>query len=812
MVVSGHVTYRSRASDFVGREDERQRLQDAVSRSLQKGSTLVLLEGEAGIGKTRLGDVLEASAEGVSSLILRGNCLPGASIPFLPINEIALGLGLPPLTFVEEGEEGQVCPEDADGRRRGSENFSVLFLERLEAAARSRPVLVRIEDMQWCDTASLRMIGLMGTVLSGKGAILCMTLRPEDLANRGREFLESYQEMKEELKRYLDCTLELNLGGLSKRDSNTLIGNLMPEGTDKDLLDRVAESSEGIPLFAVEMARFLLEGGELDKGRDRDFGITMQLPSTVVEVIRRRIDSLPHEQREIIEWAAILGPKVDSHLLQRCSAKDGKKLEGCVHDLIQRYFLLERTGDVLRFSHARVREVVLSSMSMGRAREMHRRAGETMERSPREGDDLLVLSDHFFHGGVPEKASLYALGAGRHLIDHFAALEALNCFQRALDLGVKNGHYLSLWEGIGDCHEELGQYHRAADAYRLSLEKSVELDRVRLLWKLANCYHINNLGNGTWDQALRYLEEAIGRPDLPPYYQGEILSNLAMIRFSEGDMRTAGELSSKAVVLFRECGNLPRQAWEMDNLSNYIGQGDGICRAVLLTYQALDIYEQHPWPRGEALCNFSLSMFSLLQGRYEDALAESASAWQKSIQSQNQWITTYSKVNLSFVWAHIGHKAEAFDELSEGMAYARRYDQPRLLVLCHTIRAWYQEVEGDLKGAEDDIIKAESILAPLPRRKVPYALLALVRGRLEMASGDEGGSLKVRQGLKDMEGEQFAEFYTSRWEEWLGDWYTETRRWEEARTRLQRAAEIYKRVYDFDSCYRTWRKLRDLPS
>jgi tetratricopeptide (TPR) repeat protein len=811
MMEAEHGSFRSGEATFIGRIDERQRLQDAISRSLQGSSTFIVLKGEAGIGKTRLGDVLEVGADSASFLVLRGNCLPGASIPHLPINEIAMGLGLPPLTFFDEMTDGRVCPEDPDDRRRGSENYSAMFLERLEAVAREQNILIRIEDMQWCDTASLKMLGLVGMTLSRMGAILCMTVRPEDLAGRGEDFLNGYRAMEDVLRMQMDSSIEIALKGLNQEETSALIGTLMPAGTAQALLDRVARRSEGVPLFAVEMARYLREMEVFTgKGPDQGAFSELELPRTVIEVIKRRLDSLSTADKVLVEWAVTLGPNVDLGLLKICTGLDESQLDGHLANLVDRCMLLERSGNQVRFYHARIMEVTSASISKGRARGMHRKAGEAMETSVREGDDLLVLSDHFFIANVPEKASSYAMRAGRHLIDNFAALEALSYFQRALDLGASGPQYLQAWEGIGDCREEMSQYREAADAYGLSLEHSVGLDQVRLLWKLANCYHLNRLGNGTWDQALSYLEEAMGRPELPPHYQGEILSNMAMIRFVQGDRATACALSGKAVVLFRECGNPPREAWELVNLANYGEQGDGICRSILQMYTAAEIYERHPWPRGEAICYSSLSLISLQQGRYEDALAESARGLKSAIRSQDWYMACMMRLNLSLALAHLHRNDDAFDELAHAIEEADRDQLSRLSALFHTIRSWYLEIDGDLEGAEGDITTAEGILAPLPRRKVAYGLLSLVRGRLEMESGNEGGLLKVSSGLEDIEGGLFASFYGARWEEWLGDWCLQHDRVEEGSVHLHRAADKYQEMYDFDSILRTWRKVRAL--
>ncbi|HJS58530.1 MAG TPA: BTAD domain-containing putative transcriptional regulator [Vicinamibacteria bacterium] len=423
-------------SPLIGRDAELAQLRPIVTGHGNRGRVLILV-GEAGVGKTRLVSELTMCADASGRRVLLGRCHESEQIlPFAPwlavlkaarvtADEAQLG-GLPaPM----RRELGRLLPElwsraADDGSAADAlmlfEGVSVL-LERVAAA---QPSVVVLEDLHWADEMSVRLLAFIGRRLEPWRLVVLVTAREEDLVD-APVLHQACAELKREP--HVDTVA---LGPLSREHTGELV-RALARGHDDVTVARLSEqiwrASEGNPLVVVEATRIAAHEAlspELE---------TLSVPERVRDIIGRQLERLGVGARDLVGQASVIGREFDFELLQRVSGRDEEAVARGVEELIRRR-LLRSVGDRLDFHHDRVREVVYEQILLPRRRALHRRVAEAMEtlhaRDPEEYE--LALGRHFFEGEVWEKAVLNLRRAGKRALERFAKREAVACFERAL--------------------------------------------------------------------------------------------------------------------------------------------------------------------------------------------------------------------------------------------------------------------------------------------------------------------------------------------------------------------------------------------
>jgi DNA-binding SARP family transcriptional activator len=421
---------------LIGRDAELAHLRPIVTGHGNRGRVVILV-GEAGVGKTRLVSELTACADAAGRRVLLGRCHESEQIlPFAPWlsvlkaarvtgDEAQLG-GLPaPM----RRELGRLLPElwsraDEDGSAADAlmlfEGVSML-LERVAAA---QPSVVVLEDLHWADEMSVRLLAFIGRRLEPWRLVVLVTAREEDLVD-APVLHQACAELKREP--HVDTVA---LGPLSREHTGELV-RALARGHDDVAVARLSEqiwrASEGNPLVVVEATRIAAHEAlspELE---------TLSVPERVRDIIGRQLERLGVGARDLVGQASVIGHEVDFELLHRVSGRDEEAVARGVEELIRRR-LLRSVGDRLDFHHDRVREVVYEQILLPRRRALHRRVAEAIETlhagDPEEYE--LALGRHFFDGEVWEKAILHLRRAGKRALERFAKREAVACFERAL--------------------------------------------------------------------------------------------------------------------------------------------------------------------------------------------------------------------------------------------------------------------------------------------------------------------------------------------------------------------------------------------
>jgi predicted ATPase len=505
-------TNRLVETPLVGRTREWAQLQTAWRQVPMKGTSLVLITGEAGIGKTRLAEELAAWTSRQGAAIASTRCYAAeGELAYAPVTawlrSDSLHVALSRLEDIWLTELARLLPEVLVERPDLAQPGPLLEgwqRQRLfEALARAiigthQPLLLLLDDMHWCDQETLEWLHYLFRFDTQSPLLLIGTVRSEeiDVGHPLRTLLTA-------LRRNEQVT-EISLEALDASDTTTLAAQMSGWQLNSHVAATLYKETEGNPLFIVETVRAGLIARYTDNGSLSRFSPT--LPTTVQAVIDARLEQLTPLAQKVVRLASIIGRSFTFAVLSLISNEDEDTLTHALDELWQRRIIREQgTGasDAYDFSHDKLREVSYASLSNTRRRHLHRKVAEALEQIYGNALDRISgqIATHFEHAEMPDRASYYYELAGEAAMQVYAQTEALALFQRAimlLDLAsqseVNTARQVStarLYERIGDIHALSGQPDQARNAFERALSEvptSEKILRANLYCKIGNTW------------------------------------------------------------------------------------------------------------------------------------------------------------------------------------------------------------------------------------------------------------------------------------------------------------------------------------
>ena len=373
-------------SIVVGRTQEQACLRNELA-AIASGGRLVLVGGEAGIGKTTLVRDLEQEARARGVRVLTGHCYDRANAPpYGPWIELfesfSMAPSLPrPPTALAGGRLTRVSNQAAlfaDVRR---------FFAQLAALG---PVVILLEDLHWADPASIELLRYLGVYLGQWRILLVVTYRSTELAKHH----PLYQHLPA-LVREADGR-SLHLKGLDVDTLHELVGMRyrLSEADAFRLGAYLVRHADGNPFFAVELLRALEEDGLLRRGEDRSSLGELDrivVPTLLQQVINGRIARLGADTRQPLEIAAVIGQEVSLALWGKVADLDEEALLSIVERAVGAHLIEpERDGVRVGFVHALTREALYDGVFSPRRRIWHRHVAEAMLASAHPDPDAVA--------------------------------------------------------------------------------------------------------------------------------------------------------------------------------------------------------------------------------------------------------------------------------------------------------------------------------------------------------------------------------------------------------------------------------------
>ena len=517
---------------LVGREAELARLQRLLDQTWAKQGRVAAITGETGIGKSRLASELltEAAKRGGRTLV--GQCYETEQIlPFGPWVDALRALPADVLSDALEGlrptwrvELARLLPElgsDPPGpdASPGALRLFDAVTQLLQSLAARQPLVVLIEDLQWADEMSIRLLAFLGRRVQRAAVLVIVTVRDEDAAAT-----PLLGQTLDELTLGRHAT-PLALGALSREDTSTLVRHLARPEAGLPLEEQVWQASEGNPFMVVETLR------AVDTGATVERPVGLPLPDRIRDVVAHRLERLSERSRRLVAVAAAIGRQFDFTLLQLASGlTEGEASEG-VEELV-RQRILHGVGEELEFTHDRVREVATEQLLPAVRKGLHRRVAEALRdlHSRELAPHALTIATHYLRAEAWDQAAGFFRQAGDASFARTGRREAVGCYEQALIAAAAL------------------PVDRASQALTCDLHFSV----ARTLYRT---------GDFATSRSRFRDAEAIAQAIGDDRRQAHILGGLGYLLGSEGEHAGAIEAGDLALSIARSLGDIALQVW-----------------------------------------------------------------------------------------------------------------------------------------------------------------------------------------------------------------------------------------------------------
>ncbi len=539
------------AVPLVGRHDEWTLAITAWRRAAGGEAHLLLIGGEAGIGKSRLAEELRdwVGQRGITSARTRAYAAEGR-LSYAPaadwLRSAALASGLARLDAASLSEIARLLPELLTRRPdlpRPSARIEDWQRQRFFGAlagafmAADQPLLLVLDDLQGCDADTLEWLHYLLRVDRAASLLVTGTVRPEEV-DRGHPLAALIADLRD-----AGQMTAIELGPLDPVDTSRLAAHVAGRELTPDEASLIHRETEGNPLFVVETVRAGLFAAEPGRGGDdhatkpgaggddhatkpgaggddhatkpgADTGQIFppqRLPPRVQAVIAARLAQLSAPARELAALAATVGRAFTLDVLRQASGLDEDRLVQALDELWRRHVVREHGNNAYDFAHDKIREVAYAEMTDAHRRLLHRRVAQALERvfAASLDDVSAQIAAHYTGAGLADRAAAH--------------------YQRAAEVAQR----------VGANQEAIGLLHRGLSLLG-SLPPSLERDAQELgLQTALGVSLVATEGYGAPEVMAVYarsrqLCQLLGRPPSPPILRALALASITHAKFEDG--------------------------------------------------------------------------------------------------------------------------------------------------------------------------------------------------------------------------------------------------------------------------------------
>ncbi len=665
---------------FVGRDDERRGLVDHLEAVLAGPGGVVLVEGEPGVGKTRLAVEAAEDAEWRGFEVSWGRCSPGALRPFGPLAEVLESLSplrteqlaeqVAPVYLREAlrltpGPGDRVDPPASAPPLRPVEESARMkeaLVHTLGALGRIAPHLIIVDDVQWADEDTLGVLTQMGQRLAGSRIMLLLLYRSEE-ARGDAEVWDVLRELDRSagLGRLVLSPLSVfELGDMVKR----ILGL---SRLDPAVATSLHRRTGGNVLFALETLLSLRDQGLFEVEDPAEAlghllsGEKLTVAPRVRSVIDSRMSLLRESVRAVYEVAAVCGEPAHLDVLSAGTDLSRGDVLDAVAELLHRGLVGDQQNGTYRMAHDQVRQVVYESIDRDRRTILHRRVAEALVVI--RPDDVESIGHHFREGDVPDRAAAFLFKAGvraqelnayatarQHLIAARAAMveagwgdvqayPVLGHLERVLFILGRRGEQtevLAAMAALAESNEDrlgdlarrrawllahTGDFHGAEASARLSVaieERRGDMSALSAsLVALGTCLR----WSGRPLEAVSYLESAVTAASADDARRAEALTELSSTLVEVQRSTEAMPCLEEAMSVFRRLDDVRGQA-EVSGIHARALRQQGASEPAAVRYrETIELCRKIGYRHGEGLNLVNLGNLHHLMGQVAEALA-----------------------------------------------------------------------------------------------------------------------------------------------------------------------------------------------
>ena len=617
---------------FTGRDDTLEKLL-VLSHDVTTGrGVTVLVQGENGIGKSRLLDEFASRlpVEASAWIILQGSCSPFDDLlPYGPFLEAFQSADLGDLTDLLTASQ-----QTSSGEQ---ERLLWRILQALRMLTRNAPILLAIDDLQWANSSTLHLFGLLAARLRTLPVMLIGTVHRA-------EAIPALQRLIVIGRRHGDVHL-ISLHPFSLQTLTALLQTLGINPTSAPTFHNwLYERSGGSPFVLAEILSQLRsegilkgsEGVQLDTSRWLRWRATCSLPATTHDLVSWRFTNLPAGARTLLNVLAVAELPLPAALLQEFPGIQADQLPSLLDDLLERGLVVEVGGEKVALTHHLLRETLLHHLSHLHRRAIHRQLVVLLDACPvlQANFPLRQIALHAVASEDVARARRYGLQVLDELVSYDAHTETVNFLHHLYDLlapDASPADLLRLTRSLGQAHQSLGQLEQASFWYHQHLALTSASDPLAQaaayfdmseLALIANDYHAAAEAAQT-GLALTSVDEP---SQATPFAQGQRLLGAALAM--EGrDLAAAERHLQEAVEVQKLNDQQSDLCATLFELGNVAAQRGDLPRALELYEEAARKAEAAHVHYFLALAHNNIAYHSLLLDRPEAARRAAAQGW-----------------------------------------------------------------------------------------------------------------------------------------------------------------------------------------
>jgi class 3 adenylate cyclase/predicted ATPase/DNA-binding transcriptional ArsR family regulator len=742
----------SNLTDFVGREQELKLLLNRKELAWRGQGQIVLIEGEAGIGKSRLTQVLSERIAGEVHTRLRYQCSPyhsnSALFPFTTQIARAAGVTLAdaPEQYLDKLERmllvgGQVpsalivplfaallsvplgnryAPLDLSARQQRSQTFAAL-LDQLELQARQRPLLIIFEDLHWADATSLELLALAAKRIEQLPVLAILTSRA-DVASAWT---------------VPTAMTTFSLGRLQRADALAIVHSIAGQTLPDSLVTTIVERSDGIPLFIEESTKAMLEASSVGGSVDHRVVESMEaltVPMSLRDSLMARLDRLS-PVKDVAQIASVIGREFSFTLLRAVTGMDEGALQAALGQL-EKAGLISSSRDgtaepTYVFKHALTQEAAYESLLRSRRIMLHTRIAEVIcdglpdfaEKEPE------VVARHFTQARLADRASEWWQKAGERALRRSAYIEAVFHLKEAIGIAETMSPSPARQKKLLSLHVTHGQALIAQRGYAAPETTTAFVRARELVGGIDDATERLSTYAGLWTGSfmrgelapmLEMASALLREAEAMPGTSASVIAHriFGTTRSFQGDFTTAKHHLEKAVATY----NPERDG----NLAHRFGHDIGVAAEF---YLALTL-----WPLGEidqarrvaasaleraqhsehrptmAFGHAYTCIFGTLRGRPAEAAPHAEALVSIGNQHGMEWWSASGIFFRGWTRWHAGLREAGLADMRYGMALCRSFGLPSAPPLFHALLA---EAEGAEGRVDEALVRLDEILATI---------------------------------------------------------------------------------------------------
>jgi predicted ATPase/DNA-binding SARP family transcriptional activator len=673
---------------MIARDEELASLHN-VYRGIRENGYFLAIEGEAGIGKTRLAEELLARLRSSGTVVIAAQCYPGqAGMAYAPLVEgmrralvesvrADWSQFVPPLWLNEAARLlPELSPKGVElalDTSLDSPGAHIRFYEGLTQVllaycGNDPPGVFFLDDLQWADEATLDFLTYLVRRLQGRPILILVTWSGEDLATGHR-----LRHLSAEAQRN-GMASEVHLSRLSPQAVDQLVNTIAPQpGVDThSLSDRLYQESEGLPFFIVEY--LATPPSEIVQHQDE----TWSLPAGVRQLLRSRLDLVGDAGRQLLQTAAVIGRSFNFDTLREASGRTQEETVSTLEMLIARGLIRETPVGIEQadmrglsydFNHDKVRSLVYLETSLARRRLLHQRVAQALIAHAHGRHELTELAGqiaaHLKQGGLVQEAAEYYQLAGDHARLLHANNEALSSYQSALALGHPNPAELD--EAIGDMQTLMGEYPAALRSYDTAgaLYQLRLNDLARVEHKLGDlCARI-----GDWDMAEKHFRaatEALAGTD-DPVTLSLIYADWSRMAHRQGQVERADQMALQALELAQVASNAAALAHAYNVMGILARSRGDLAMAISRLEDSLAVARQAGEPGAQIAALNNLSLAYADQDALDKAITRGCQALELCLALGDRHHEAALHNNIADLYHAAGQEEEAMDHLKQAV-------------------------------------------------------------------------------------------------------------------------------------------------